>query len=183
MSVLAGARLLAAADETVPVWVVSADLGSGAEIGPEDVTVGRVRFADGEDESLYYSAATDLPGGLVLSRSVGGGEMLARSAVVSATERSLLQVPLEVEPNRVPPAVVVGSEVDVYVDDRGARRSDDEGRALERVSVVDAPAYEETFAVSGFRQVVVAVPEERVEGFEALLAGMDDPVVRIVQRG
>ncbi|WP_141014038.1 hypothetical protein [Nocardioides sambongensis] len=180
---LAGARLLAAADETVPVWVVSVDLGGGTEIGPDDVAVRRVRFADGEDESLYYSAATDLPGGLVLNRSVGGGELLARSAVVPATERSLLQVPLEVEPNRVPPSVTVGSEVDVYVDDRGVRRSDGEGRALERVGVVEAPAYQEAFAVSGFRQIVVAVPEDRVEGFEALLAAMDDPVIRIVQRG
>ena len=36
-SVLLGARLLAAADDTVPVWAVTEDLGSGTSLQPDDL--------------------------------------------------------------------------------------------------------------------------------------------------
>lgn len=179
VSVVAGARLLASADETEPVWVITRTMGAGSAVGTGDVEVRRVRFGDPADRERYFPADASLPADLVLSRTVGAGEMLPRSAVGAAEDADLVQVPLEVEPHRVPPAVTTGAVVHVYVDDRGRRDPEDEGRALTGVTVVGSPDYEETFAVSGFRQVVVAVPRAEAEEFEALLASLDDPVIRI----
>lgn len=179
VSVVAGARLMATADDTEPVWVISTTMGAGSPVGAEDVEVRRVRFADRGDLERYFPADTTLPADLVLGRTVGAGEMLPRSAVGAAQDTDLVQVPLEVEPHRVPPAVTTGAVVDVYVDDRGQRGGSDEGQALSGVTVVDSPDYQETFAVSGFRQIVVAVPAAEAAEFEALLAGLDDPVLRL----
>jgi len=45
--------------------------------------------------------------------------------------------------------------------------------------VVDAPAVEDTFAVSGTRQVVVAVDADRAAQFQSVVGAMDDPVLSV----
>ena len=118
------------------------------------------------------------------------GELLARSAVGLTGEEVSLHVPLEVAPQRVPPGVDTGSVIDVWVADaagapiRGDRRETvaTTGPALQQVTVVAAPTYDDTFAVTGERQVVIRVDETRAADFERLLASLQDPVIRILQR-
>ncbi|TIC87342.1 hypothetical protein E8D34_09380 [Nocardioides sp. GY 10113] len=179
VSVVVGARLLASADESVAVWAVAADQGGGATLAADDLTVRRVRFVDDADLGRYFAADVPFPESSVLTRSIGAGELVPRSAVVAGDQVDLVQVPLEVQPNRVPAAVDRGSVISVYLDDRAARRGADGVRALVGVTVVDAPAYDAAFAVSGHRQLVVAVPGGTAEAFEQLLASMDDPVLRV----
>ncbi|MEQ6903839.1 hypothetical protein [Nocardioides sp. YIM 152588] len=179
VSVVAGARLLASADESVAVWAVDDAAGAGAVLGEADLVARRVRFVEDTDLTLYFPADQPLPEGSVLTRSVGAGELLARSAVAIDPSGGLVQVPLEVEAGRVPGAVAAGSVVDVYVDDRAQSRGSDGIKLLGAVTVVDAPAFDAAFAVSGYRQVVVAVPPAFAENFESMLARMDDPVLRI----
>ncbi|MBS4752594.1 hypothetical protein KG112_07200 [Nocardioides sp. zg-ZUI104] len=207
-SVVLGARLLDAADDTVAVWVLEADRGSGTPLSSADLRAQRVRFADDAVLERYFSADAPLPDGLALIRAVGAGELLARSAVGQVDAAQVVQVPLEVDPNRVPPDVVAGSVVDVWITDgagagaqvpplTGERDEDtargDSGRtpptpgspggpALSEVTVVAAPSYDDTFAVTGARQLVVAVEEERAAEFERLLGALQDPVIRILQR-
>ncbi|WP_157537471.1 hypothetical protein [Nocardioides sp. Root190] len=189
-SVVLGARLMAAADDTVAVWAVESERGSGTPLTGDDLVVERVRFAAGDSVERYFAADEPVPDGLVLTRGVGAGELLARSAVGEATEDPMLQVPLAVDPQRVPPDVGTGSVVDVWVAD-GAGAADREpgaadeapdGPALSRVTVVAAPAFDDTFAVSGTRQIVVAVAEEGAADFERLLGSLHDPVIRILKR-
>lgn len=174
-SVVLGARLLAAADDTVTVWGMAADRGSGTPVAAADLEVQRVRFADGAALERYFPADQPVPEDLVLTREVGAGELLARSAVGAADDEPVLEVPLAVDPQRVPPGVEAGSVVDVWV--TGADRP-----ALSGVRVVAAPSYDEGFAVSGTRQVVVAVEDERAAAFERALGKLEDPVIRILQR-
>lgn len=188
-SVVAGARLLAAADDTVAVWALADDRGSGTPVVATDLEVQRVRFGDDEALARYFPADRDVPDGLVLTRAVGAGELLARSAVADAERDEVLQVPLAVDPQQVSPDVTTGSVVDVWVTDgiSGRAPADEPGSpvaapALSGVTVLAAPAYEDTFAVSGTRQVVVAVDDERAAAFERLLAGLQAPVIRILQR-
>lgn len=189
-SIILGARVFAAADDTVAVWSVAADRGAGSPVLRADLVVERVRFADAAGADLYFAADEELPGDLVLVRAVGGGELLARSAVGPVAAASTLQVPLEVDPNRVPPDVEAGSVVDVWVSDgaavAGSRPNPDDtessGPALSEVTVTAAPSYDDTFAVSGARQLVVAVDDAGAAAFEQLLASLDDPVIRILQR-
>lgn len=179
-SVVAGARLLASADDTVTVWAVAEDRGAGSPLTEGDLVAVRVRFADTAELDRYFRADDPLPADVVLLRGVGAGELLPRAAVGPQADAGLLQVPLEVAPHRVPPAVGPGSVVDVYVDDVGRRGAD--GPALESVTVVAAPPVEESFAVTGTRQLVVAVADDEAAAFEALLGRLDDPVVRVLQR-
>jgi hypothetical protein len=181
-SVVLGARLLAAADDTVSVWAVVADQGPGSPVELDDVVAVRVRFDDDADRERYLSADEPLPDGIVLARGVGGGELLPRAAIDSDQDASNVLVPLDLEPDRVPLGVDAGSVIDVYVGGVGGRGDERPGPALHAVTVVSAPAADESLAVTGTRQLVVAVDDAAVAGFVGLLDGLDDPVVRIVQR-
>lgn len=182
--VVAGARLFASADDSVPVWAVSADMGAGDVVEAEDLTVQRVRFADGGDLERYFRADEDLPASLRLVRGVGGGELLPRAATGTGEGAEHMHVSVEVPPGRVPTSVAAGSIVDVFVlgaATGGPARQD--GPALEEVTVVDAPAAAEGFgATPGVRQLVLAVPEAEVAGFYALLGRYDDPRLSVVRR-
>src|SRR5215212_1297002 len=70
-SVLLGARVVGAADATVPVWSVTGDLAAGTVLTPDDLTAVDVRL-DGTARG-YLSASVD-PAGRTLARSVGTGE-------------------------------------------------------------------------------------------------------------
>ena len=57
-SVLLGARLLAAADDTVGVWALSRDLPAGATVGKGDLERRQIRFPDVDTANGYLAAAT-----------------------------------------------------------------------------------------------------------------------------
>ena len=179
-SVVLGAGRRAAADDAVAVWAVVDDQGVGAPLGPDDVVAVRVRFAGDAELDRYLPADDPLPEDVVLSRGVGGGELLPRAAIDTAEDAGTVGVPLDLDPGRVPPSIETGSVVNVYVGSAGTRRDGSE-EALSEVTVVAAPPVEESFAVTGTRQLVVAVDEAEVGAFIALLDGQDDPIVRITR--
>jgi hypothetical protein len=180
VSVVAGARLLAAADDTVTVWSVAADAGPGARLDPDDLEPTRVRFADEGDLAGYFSADDELPADLVLLRGVGAGELLPRAALGSGeTSADTVELPVAVDTEQVPPAVQAGSVVSVYL--VGSR---DSGPLLEDATVVDAPPLESTFGTTtGRRQLVLAVPADDAAAFLAALGRVDQPVLTVVRRG
>ena len=188
VSVVAGARLLASADDTVAVWATVDDMGAGDLVSEADLEVRRVRFADDAELSRYFRADDELPADLQLSRGVGAGELLPRAAVGAAADADRLQVSIEVPPGRVPPSVDSGAVVDVFVLDNGAdepgrRAHDDSGPALAEVTVVDAPEPDASFGTTaGLRQIVLAVPEQEVADFHTLLDSVQDPLISVVRR-
>jgi hypothetical protein len=185
--VVAGARLLASADDTVAVWATATDMGAGDVVTEADLEVRRVRFAEGEDLDRYFRADDELPADLQLIRGVGAGELLPRAAVGEAAEGDRVQISIEVAPGRVPTAVDSGAVVDVVVLDpggagagRGSRELDGVEPALAAATVVDAPAPDASFgSTSGLRQLVLAVPEDEVNGFYALLGSIADPILSV----
>jgi hypothetical protein len=183
-SVVVGARLLAAADDTTAVWVAADDLGAGALVDAADLEVRRVRFADSADLAHYLPADQPAPAGTVLTRGVGAGELLPAAALADRSEVDLLHIPLEVDPHHVPPAVRAGSVIDIYLAEsmRGRDGQGHSGPALEAVTVVEAPPASESFAITGARQLVVAVPEQQAVAFQDLYGGLDNPSVRVLQR-
>lgn len=181
VSVVAGARLLAAADDTVPVWAAADDLAAGAPVSAADLEQHRVRFADADDLAGYYPGDGPPPEGLLL-RPVGAGELLPRAAVGAAAQRGLVQLPLSVDPEQVPPSVDTGSVVDVYVLGTDTARGEAAEPALSGASVVAAPDVEDSFVVSGKRQLVLAVPEDDARRFFGLIGSVDSPTVTVVRR-
>lgn len=175
LSVVGGSRLLAAADDTVAVWAVAEARGPGSALTEADLVVRRVRFADEDELAAYYRADDALPGDLRLARGVGAGELLPRSAVGTTEQQAgLVELPVAVETDQVPPSVQTGSVVDVYVS----------GTALlQEVTVVDAPSMEAGFGATGARrQLVLSVPEEAAAAYVEAVADVETPVLTVVGR-
>jgi hypothetical protein len=108
-SVLLGARIVGAADATVPVWAVTGDLAAGTELGADDLRAVDVRL--GAAAGSYLSSGTR-PEGRTLSRAVRAGELLPRSALAEVED--LVQLALPVQSGYVPPGLARGRLVDVY---------------------------------------------------------------------
>lgn len=108
-SVLLGARVVAAADATVPVWAATGDLAAGTELTAGDLVSMDVRLDDAAD--AYLSASTS-PEGRSLSRAVREGELVPLTALEDAAE--LVQVALPVQAGFAPPGLARGQVVDVY---------------------------------------------------------------------
>lgn len=176
LSVVAGSRLLAAADDSVTVWAVTVDLAAGDELTTDDIEARQVRFVDAADLDHYVAADQSLPTDVRLVRGVGEGELLPRAALGSADDSDVLQLPIAVEPALVPGSVRSGSVVSVYVRDT-ARCPECAGAALEEVTVVDAPAADD---LTGARQLVVAVEQGDADRWFALLAGLEQPVITVL---
>jgi len=111
VSVVAGARVMALADDTVPVFAAATTLPSGHVLAAGDVRVVRVRLGAGA--APYLSAGAGLAKGLVLARPVGAGELLpvaALGAPGSMTRRPV-SVPL---PAPLPVGLQPGMSVDLW---------------------------------------------------------------------
>lgn len=184
VSVVAGARLLAAADDSVAVWTVATDAGPGAQLTPDDLVAHRVRFADAEQLAGYFTVDDELPADLRLVRGVAAGELLPRAALgTGATPTDSVELPIAVDADQVPPSVRDGSVVDVYLRDPSAR-SETSGPVLEAATVVDAPPLESGFGtVTGRRQLVLAVASDDATAFLAAVGRLESPVLTVVRVG
>ena len=187
VSVVAGARLMAAADDSVPVWAVSDDMGVGDTVTADDLGAREVRFVEPGQLDTYCPADEQLPADLSLRRGVGAGELLPRAAVGAAADAETLHLPVAVDVALVPPSVRPGSVVDVYLtgafgeEAPGARQR---GRpVLSGVTVIDAPPLDEGFAVSGRRQLGLGVGEDDATRFFAVVGALDAPSLTVVRRG
>jgi hypothetical protein len=108
-SVLVGARVVSAADATVPVWAAASDLAPGTAISFEDLDAVDVRL---DDVAQAYLSTSERPDGWLLSRAVRAGELLPYSALAAASEQ--VQLALPVQAGFVPPALKRGQLIDVY---------------------------------------------------------------------
>jgi len=183
VSVVAGARVLAAADDTVAVWAATRDMGAGDTVTVDDLVVRRVRFADASSAGRYLTAVA-LPPGLQLQRGIGAGELLPSAALAPTGDHGLVQLPVAVDAELVPPSVVAGSVVDLYVLPSGGGRCPSGcGPALSAVTVVAAASVDEGFGTSGKRQLVLGVADDDARAFFDLYGRVDSPVLSVVRRG
>ena len=179
-SVLLGARVVSAADATVPVWAAATDLAPGTELGPDDLRAVDVRLDAAAD--LYLSTSTR-PEGEVLARAVRAGELVPFSALEEPAAH--VQLALPVQAGYVPPGLLPGELIDVYaVADPGAGAV---GLADGRVTLVvrNATVQEVQGGSDGVLstpttavQVVVAVPADRASDVLTSIAGR--PLVVVV---
>ncbi len=184
VSVVAGAQVLAAADDSVAVYAATRSMGAGDTITADDLVVQRVRFADTADVEHYLSPGADFPSEVVLSRGVGAGELLARSAVAQPGDDGLVQLPVPVDTHRVPPSVFAGSVVDVFLlPSDGGRCPAGCAPVLEGVTVVSASSADDGFGTTGQRQLVLGVTDDEARDFIAAHGTLDSPTVTVVRRG
>jgi hypothetical protein len=182
-SVLVGARLLAAADDTVGVWAATRDVTAGAPLTRDAVAVRQVRFADPETAAAYLGAAHPLPVGAVMGRDVSAGELLTSTAI--AEQRgTALELPVVVGPAGASEDLVVGDVVDVWVGPpAGAGLDSPAQRMLTEVPVVGAARSSGPFGEAATRQVVLGIDEGAMDALGPLLGEISSGSVVLVRHG
>ncbi|WP_154402588.1 hypothetical protein [Nocardioides speluncae] len=184
-SVLAGAKVVGGADESVPVWAAAGELGAGDTVTADDLVQRRVRFTDASDADRYLSADEAPPADSVLLRGIGEGELVPRAALGGDDGERLTQVALAAESAAVPPSVVRGATVTVWVVPDESRADSD--RPAEKiftdVTVLATPQDDGTFGPTGTRQVVVGVPTAQVEFIDEALAATAQGTITFTGKG
>lgn len=164
VSVVAGAKVVAAADDTVPVYAATRTLVPGHRLVEGDVRRVAVRT---DDLRPYADGTRPLSGDTYVLREVRPGELLPRSALGGREQVSVKAVSLPVDASAVH-GLVVGSVVDVWVSERvddAARETWTEPhRALRSVTVARMPAASTGLGVGATDTAVqVLVPDDAVE--------------------
>jgi hypothetical protein len=182
-SVLAGARILDGADDTVAVLAVRAPLAAGQVIEPSELTAVRLRFADETDADRYLPGGSEL-GEVVALRPLGAGELLPRDAVGNGGADALTELPLTLRVGRVPAAVRVGSSVDVWAAEPA--RESTSGQPKAELLLSDVPVLSSgrsSGAVGGgLRQVVVGVRETDEPQMAKVVARLSEDALLLVRR-
>ena len=181
-SVLLGARVVSAADATVPVWAASGDLAAGTVLTADDLVAADVRL---DDAARAYLSTGTRPEGRTLARAVNGGELLPRSALEDPS--ALVQLALPVQAGYVPPGLERGRLVDVYAIDDAAsaaatsptstRSATEAGTGPGVTPVVrNAPVQ----AVSGRSQGVLSTPTTTVQVVVSVSADRAPAVLGVI---
>lgn len=133
-SVALGSGLVAAAADTVPVYVALEPLVAGDALEPGMLAVREVQLAD--SLTHYLRADQALPEQPVVVRSISPGELITLSAVASAGELNVR--PVAISPSgQLPSGVVKGSSVDLWFVPEQAGRDESVAPELpDRKSVV-----------------------------------------------
>lgn len=163
LSVVAGARVFAAADNTTRVYVAAHDLVPGQHLGAEDLTVGKVRLAGAG--SRYVAAHAAPPVGYVVTRFVGAGEIVpiaALSSTSAVTASRFVTVP--VQPGHLDGDLGRGELVDVYLTPRVAPGDPVPAPTLvlSGVPVESTQTGSHAFSATTSLAVVLAVPAGQV---------------------
>ena len=179
--VLIGARLFAAADDTVTVWSLRHDVPAGARLTTSDLSATHVHFT-GSTADRYVLATTDLEG--VAAHDLLAGELLSRSAIDAGGRPALVEVPLSVAPDDLPASVARGAIVDVWVSPKatGSAERVRARLALEHVVVVAVPEAGGSLAPQTTQQVIVGVDEADAALLADALGQLADGRVVITRR-
>ncbi|MCE0486489.1 hypothetical protein [Ornithinimicrobium sediminis] len=172
LSVLAGARLVAAVDDRTPVYAAARTLLPGQEVMAADLVPVPVQM----DDSLpaYLDGSRGLEPGTFALRAVEQGELVPAAALGTAREAKDKTVTVPVDPAAAS-TLGAGTVVDVWVsrrdpDEAGVRYLEPE-LLLEQAVVAQVPS--ETGALGmgvGRAAVQVVVPADEVA---AVIAGVD----------
>jgi hypothetical protein len=145
-----------------------------------ELTEVRLRFSSDEDADRYLAAGEELPEGAVLLRPVGPGELVPRTAL-STEAGGHVEVPLSLDPGRVPASVRAGSVVDVWVTagEEGGRRSE---KLLSEVPVL-AVSRAGGLGSGGSRQVVVGIQSADESQVDQVIARLGRSLVVVRRPG
>ena len=173
LSMAIGAKVIAAADDTVPMYAAAAALVPGQPVTQKDVR--RVDVQLDANEGRYVAADHDIAPDTFALRDVRPGELLPRSALGTKADINLKPVSVPVDGGAAA-QLAAGSIVDVWVNakDRssGADKYGNPVKTLEGATVVRTPDTSGggLGAASGTTAVQIMVPEASVQ---ALIAAID----------
>lgn len=162
-SVVAGAKILSSADDTVAAWQLVRDVPSGAVVEESDVRGTHVHFDEPGVAAHYLTGAAPILPGARATRDLQAGEMLAADALSSEPSPLRRQLPLAVAAAQTPADLRPGDHVQVWavanVDDVGARA--DRAAPVEVLpDVMVLTVGSGLSGVSGDRQILVGLSDD-----------------------
>jgi hypothetical protein len=173
LSMAIGAKVIASANDTVPMYAAAAALMPGQPVMQKDVR--RVDVQLGANVGRYVAADHDIAANTFALRDVRPGELLPSSALGSKADVNLKPVSVPVDGGGAT-QLTAGSIVDVWVNAKdkssGTDKYGNPVKTLEGATVVRAP---DTTggglgAASGTTAVQIMVPDG---GVQALIAAID----------
>ena len=189
VSIIAGARILGAADESVTVWAAARDIAPGDTVRADDLMSTSVRFGDTTDVDHYLLTAAPLPDDLRLARGLGAGELVPAAAFGSGEDVDTVIVSMAFPHELIPTNIGAGSRIELLVipddSDRGTESNTSEPTTvLSDVVVIDAPSAADSLgSVSRGRQLVLGIPEAESDALTEILAASEEQRVRVLVRG
>lgn len=183
-SVLVGARLMAAADDTVGVWAVTRDVPAGSPLSADALVVKQVRFADAAVASGYQPAAEPPAESAIATRDLSSGELLPRASVGDA-DGPMLHLPVVVGAAGAPENLRPGEVVDVWVvpaQDTGGS-SGPARQALDDVPVVSSARESGPLGEGATRQVLLGLDAAAKVDLGELLSRMSEGSVVLIRAG
>ena len=178
VSIVAGARVFTAADNTTAVFVAAHDLVPGQHLGAGDLAVGHVQLS--HQAGAYVSASAPPPLDYVVTRFVGAGEIVpvgALGAGGTAAHSRFVTVP--VQSGHLADELARGDLVDVYVTPKAATGQEVPAPVLvlAGVPVESRSGGSRTFSASSAFSVVLAVPVDKVA---AMVHAVESGVIDLV---
>jgi hypothetical protein len=173
LSMTIGAKAIATADDTVPMYAAAASLVPGQPVTQRDVK--RVDVQLGVDRQRYEAADHDIAPNTFVLREVRPGELLPRSALGTRDAIDLKPVSVPVDGGGAA-QLAAGSVVDVWVNAKDPSSATEKyGKPVKTLEAAPVARTPETGggglgAASGLTTVQIMVPEARVE---ALIAAID----------
>lgn len=173
LSMAIGAKVIASADDTVPMYAAAAALVPGQPVSQKDVK--RVDVQLGVDGTRYVAADHDIAADTFALRDVRPGELLPRSALGTKADVNLKPVSVPVDGGGAA-QLAAGSIVDVWVNAKerssGADKFGSPVKTIQAATVARTPdpSGGGLGAASGTTAVQVMVPDA---GVQALIAAID----------
>jgi hypothetical protein len=170
-SLAIGSRLVAVADDSVPVFAARAEMPTGTALSSDVLEVVRLRLTG--SSAAYLDARRPIPQGMVMIRPVGAGEIVPVTALASADH--LLQRPVSLPLQGPAPAgLTAGGLVDVWAATK--RRDalgggyDDPERIADMVEVFDVDAAGSGLTADHSGSVEVLLPAQTLPSVLGALA-------------
>lgn len=113
-SIVGGARVMAAADDTTAIWSVNGDHRAGTPVDPDTLRSVDVHLGE-PGTQRYVPASEPVAPGQVWARDVHAGELLGVEATHAPGTRAVGQLPLIVAPGALPGDLTRGDRVAVWV--------------------------------------------------------------------
>lgn len=182
VSVLAGARIIGAADDTVQVWSTSTDMAAGQPLLGEDLVAAKVHFSDVEESDRYLLVDEALPAEATLGRAVGEGELVPRTALDQAGSSGVSTLPLVLPSLAIPPGLTPGTRVNVWSVNE-AKNGYASSIILADVEVVAVPAGADGFGAGVERQLLLGIEADQQKTVAAALEAAADGTLTVQKRG
>lgn len=179
-SVVAGARVLATADDTTSVWAVSADYRAGTPVDAGALRSVDVQLSD-EASAQYLSTDEQLGGGLVWARDVRAGELVAEAATRPAESGQVAELPVIVGDGAMPSDLAPGDRVDVWVSSATEASPTAADLVLDQMRVLSVAGAPAAMGETAGYRVLLAIEEDKPDRLADALGAMSGGDVTLVR--